>query len=444
MNEPAMPNPADLPPSTRAIYRVFDWVGANKRRIFQFATLLVVVGFLLSGFYVVKKEEEGLKTRFGKVVETSIEPGLHFCIPLIEVVHIHKVERIERHRISSRDAGSDEAGFTILSGDTNLLEVDLVVQYRIGDLKQYLYASTDPHTIVSTIVRESLVDIFGRNFIDLIFTENRSHIENLIFETTLARLEKFQIGVELIALSIVDLSPIVEAIQAFRDVNDATAERLQLISTSEKESERMIARTRGQAVALRRNAEVKAIERVAQAKSAASAFLALLESYKSDPASVAYTRYWQRMRSIFSEATLQAVNPKADSIIDINMIDSGGPFTPAGVMASVPRVKGAIPADDRPLLAGLSRTPGQGYETTESDGLLIDGGFHSRVSERDHLGTADIRSLIFDNSDIFVHRHVEASSIAQKMETEEAPVIEQPPKEAATDSPANPSKEQSQ
>ena len=139
-----MSDQPDLPASTRVIHATFDYVGANSRSLTVGLLLAIVAGVLLSGFHVIKKEELGLKTRFGRVVQTDMGPGLHYAIPFIERTHVRKVERIERQRISSRAENSDEAGFTILSGDTNLLEVDLVIQYKIGDLRQYLYASVDP------------------------------------------------------------------------------------------------------------------------------------------------------------------------------------------------------------------------------------------------------------------------------------------------------------
>ena len=405
-----MNDSAPLPPSTRIIHALFDFAHLHRRRIVVALPIIALAIVLASGFYIVKKEELGLKTRFGKLVQTDIEPGLHYRVPFIEKAHIRSVQRIERHRVSSRADATDDVGFTILSGDTNLLEVDIVVQYRIGNLERYLHSSKDPRKIVSTIVRESLVDTFGRNYIDLIFTENRGSIEALIASRTVKRLEKLAVGVELVELTLVGISPIAEAVTAFRDVSDAIAERLQMISTAHRESERMLARSRGQADALRRDSQAKALERVHQAESAAGAFLALLQSYRDDPSSVAYTRYWQRMRHIFGDATLQAVNPRQDSTIDINMIDTGAAFIPASALASLPSGDGAqVSRDERPLLAGLQAAAqaGHRYRPRQADGHLFDGQFHTRDSERDHLVSAQSRSLIFDDPKVFAHTHVE-------------------------------------
>lgn len=152
-----------LPRSTRMIYAAFDFVGQYpKRRILTVITAIVVALVVGSGFYVVKKEEEAVAMRFGRVVSMNIGPGVHYCIPLIDEIHIRKVKRIVRHQIASKSGGT--ANFTILSGDTNLFEVDIALQYRIDNLRNFLYASVDPLEVVSMLFREELINIMGQNF----------------------------------------------------------------------------------------------------------------------------------------------------------------------------------------------------------------------------------------------------------------------------------------
>ena len=130
------------PTSTRVIYAVFDLCGLHLKRILAGLAAVVVICLLGAGFYIVKKEEQGVRNRFGRVVDAEVGPGIGYRVPLIERMHIRKVKRIVGYRIASRD--SDAINFTVLSGDTNLLEVDVAIQYRIGKLRQYLFASTDP------------------------------------------------------------------------------------------------------------------------------------------------------------------------------------------------------------------------------------------------------------------------------------------------------------
>ena len=171
------------------------------------------------------------------------------------------------------------------------------------------------------------------------------------------------------------------------------------------------------------NARIKARERRLQAESGAEAFSDLLAAYRSQPASVTVTRYWQRMRSIFRDATLSAVNPGGTSAIDINMIEG---FVPG--VGGVPDVTVATAASRESLagarvsLSTASERGTHGLENVESDRFLVQGRFHSPGRERDHLGIANPRSLLFDDLSIFGHRHVAPTSVAAAAEKNEAPV----------------------
>ena len=392
-------------PSTRIIYAVFDYAGQHKTRILAAGVALAVAVLLASGFYVVKKEERGVRVRFGKVVTAVVEPGLHYRIPLVERAHVRKVMRIERQRIASQGGDAGTAAFTILSGDTNLLEIDLVVQYRIDNLRNYLYASSDPHRLLAMVTREQLVDIVGRNYVDLIFTQNRDYIERHLTEHTVEQLADYDIGLEVVSLNIVDVRPIAETLPAFRDVNDAIAERMQAVSNANRRREQLLAHTRGQAEALLLSAKAKAQERVVQAQASSTVFTALLDEYREQPEQVAITRYWQRMRTIFAPARLAAVNPNAESAIDINMLDGIAAYPPTALPADAMVAAGPGEMADRPLLPSL-RPPGMHtIETLGADNPLLDGQFHEPLTERDH-GAVHLRSLLFDTPSIFTHRHV--------------------------------------
>ena len=219
-----------LPYSTRVIYALFDSARAfGWNRLFWSLAALAVAAVLASGFYVVKKEEQGVLVRFGKVVDENIGPGIHYCVPFIYETHIRKVKRIVRVPIVSEGTMGD-THVTLLSGDTNLVELDVAVQYKIDNLRNYLFAVTDPSMLMTMIVREEMVNIVGQNFIDLILTSNRSIIERHLHDYLAGRLEAIDIGIELVDLNIVDIRPIEETVEAFRDVNDAISERMQSIS----------------------------------------------------------------------------------------------------------------------------------------------------------------------------------------------------------------------
>lgn len=418
-----------LPRSTRMIYAAFDFVGQYpKRRILTVLVAIVVAVVLGSGFYVVKKEEEAVVLRFGRVVSTDIGPGIRYCIPVIDEVQIRKVKRIVQHQIASKSGGT--ANFTILSGDTNLFEVDIALQYRIDNLRNFLYATVDPLEVVSMLLREELINIMGQNFIDLILTSNRNIIQHHLLHEITGLLEEYDVGIEVVSLNIVDISPIAETIAAFRDVNDAIAERAQAESNANRTREKMIAHSRGQAEAVVMDAHAKARERIVQAQSSADAFLALLAEYKSQRTQVAITRYWQRMRTIFSEASLSAVNPRNEATIDINMIEGLAAHTPADILLDAP----SGDAVERPSFSTARQRDTHTFENVDEDKHLLDGQFHKRRVERHHQRVANMRSLIFDLPSVFSHEHTSTHPQTTVRQADQQAVIETKAAESVQDS----------
>lgn len=419
-----------LPRSTRMIYAAFDFVGQYpKRRIITVLVAIVVAVVLGSGFYVVKKEEEAVVLRFGKVVSMDIGPGIRYCLPIIDEVHIRKVKRIVQHQIASKSGGT--ANFTILSGDTNLFEVDIALQYRIDNLRNFLYESVDPLQVVSMLLREELINIMGQNFIDLILTSNRNIIQHHLLHEITGLLEEYDVGIEVVSLNIVDISPIAETIAAFRDVNDAIAERAQAESNANRTREKMLAHSRGQAEAVVIDAHARGRERIVQAQSSADAFRALLAEYKSQRTQVAITRYWQRMRTIFSEASLSAVNPRNEATIDINMIEGLAAHTPVDMLLDAPS-GGAV---ERPSFSTARQQDRHTFENVDEDKHLLDGQFHKRRVERHHQRVANMRSLIFDMPSVFSHEHTSTHPQQGSMrQTDQQAVIETKAAESMQDS----------
>ena len=418
-----------LPRSTRMIYAAFDFVGQYpKRRILTVLTAIVLAVVLGSGFYVVKKEEEAVVLRFGKVVATDVGPGIHYCIPVIDEIHIRKVKRIVQHQIASKSGGT--ANFTILSGDTNLFEVDIALQYRIDNLRNFLYATVDPLEVTALLLREELINIMGQNFIDLILTSNRNIIQHHLLVQIASLLEEYDVGIEVVSLNIVDISPIEETIAAFRDVNDAIAERAQAESNANRTREKMIAHSRGQAEAVVMDARARAQERIVQAQSSADAFLALLAEYKKQRTQVAITRYWQRMRTIFAEASLSAVNPRNEATIDINMIEGLAAHTPADILMDAP----SGDAVERPSFSTARQQDTHTFENVDEDKHLLDGQFHKRRVERHHQRVANMRSLIFDLPSVFSHEHTSTHPQTTVRQADQQAVIETKAAESVQDS----------
>ena len=92
------------------------------------AIILVAIGCL----YIVEERQSAIKLQFGEVVQTGIEPGLHFKIPFIETVK----------KFDNRLITLDSQAERFITSEQKSLEVDSYVQWRITDTSLFYTANS--------------------------------------------------------------------------------------------------------------------------------------------------------------------------------------------------------------------------------------------------------------------------------------------------------------
>ena len=161
------------------------------------------------------------------------------------------------------------------------------------------------------------------------------------------------------------------------------------------------------------SAKANAHERIVTAKSSAGVFRELLSEYRKAPKHVAVTRYWERMNTIFADASLSVLQLDKDATIDVNMIEGKEGFAPLPVEVLTGQLPGPAPAGDRRPLTSTAIPDLHRLESAEADKATMSGQYHKPRTERDHILSVGPRSLIFDLPS-FSHSHLEQkiSSVA--------------------------------
>ena len=183
---PARPRPADRAGSgatsaaswaaVPAVVRAAAAFGgfANSRGL-VLLLLAVVVLWVGSGFYRVQPDEQGVVLRFGAYSYWT-PPGLHWHVPWpVEEVELPTVTRINRTEIGYRSApggnvetGQDTTGRDVLAeslmltGDENIIDIDVAVFWRINDAPTFLFNTANPETLVRGVAESSMREVIGR------------------------------------------------------------------------------------------------------------------------------------------------------------------------------------------------------------------------------------------------------------------------------------------
>lgn len=122
------------------------------------AAMIGLVVFLLwaiSGIFIVDPAEQAVILRFGKYLET-VGPGPHWIPRVIESKVVVNVDRVLDYSYSAQ----------MLTSDENLVSVALAVQYRIGDLKDYLFNVANPEESLQQATSSALRQIVGTTTLD--------------------------------------------------------------------------------------------------------------------------------------------------------------------------------------------------------------------------------------------------------------------------------------
>ena len=196
-----------------------DILERHRGRLVEGCIALLVAIVLASGTYTVENEELAMVTRFGKVIKPEVGPGVRYRFPVIDEAYVHPTDHVLGDRASDSEGGT--ISFTIPSAGASALEVDLSLRYRIDNLKNHLFARTDPRELVTMLVREELAMV--TSLIEPALTSNRNSIQQYLFDIVASRLDSEDVGVEIVSLEIVDVRAVKQILYAFRDVTTERA-----------------------------------------------------------------------------------------------------------------------------------------------------------------------------------------------------------------------------
>jgi len=255
--------------------------------------VLLIIALLLwlsTGLYKVGLEERGVVLRFGRHVATK-DPGLHWHIPYpIEQVYKPKVTEIKRVEIGFRTV--EQGGFgqaaqyadvpeesLMLTGDENIIDIDLSIQYWITDPVKYLFYVRGVEKTVHDAAEAALREVIGSRGIDEALTEGKAAIENDIKDLLQQVLDSYEVGVQIGEVKLQDVHPPKEVRAAFRDVASAREDKNRLINEAQGYYNAILPKARGEAARIIKEAEAYREEKIRKAKGDAERFLAILAEY---------------------------------------------------------------------------------------------------------------------------------------------------------------------
>ncbi len=250
--------------------------------------IVIVAVWLLSGFYIVEADQQGVVRRFGAFTRIT-SPGIHWHIPFpVEKVDKPRVMQVKRAEIGFRtiDVGpparyADKPQESLmLTGNLNIVDCDIIIQYRIIDAEKYLFKVTDLQNTVRFTAEAALRQVIGKHEIDEALTTGKAAIQEETQIQLQEILDNYESGLMVVAVQLQDVHPPDAVIDAFKDVASAREDQNRLINQAQGYFNDLIPRTRGEAAQHVKEAEAWAAERVTKAEGDAENFTRILSEYR--------------------------------------------------------------------------------------------------------------------------------------------------------------------
>jgi HflK protein len=130
-----------------------------------------------------------------------------------------------------------------------MIEVNATVHYQLARPDDYLYRQLDGEATIRTAAESVLQSLVTTRPIDEILTVGREAIERQVLERLQQRLDRYEAGVRVVRVKLLDVHPSLEVVDAFRDVSGAFEEKNRLINEAEAYRNEQVALARGNAEA---------------------------------------------------------------------------------------------------------------------------------------------------------------------------------------------------
>ena len=263
------------------------------------ALVLIAAVWIGSGIYRVDAQERAVILRFGKYEQTT-GPGYNWHLPwpierkiIVNVSHLYSV--------------ADDA--TMLTADTNLVEVKSAVQYTQPDPLKILFKVRDVEETLSQVSESAMREAVGQTSLDKALARDPTvtdHARVLLQHT----LDAYDMGVHIVSVNLEDVY-VPEAVQdAQRDALKADKDRQRYQQEAELYRNDVLPRARGEASKQLQDAEAYRLQVLAVAKGDTARFDQVLEQYEHSPAVTRERMYLDTMGNVYKNSRKVIVDTK--------------------------------------------------------------------------------------------------------------------------------------
>lgn len=329
-----------------------------------------VIGWSVSGFYIVPEGQTGVVTTFGAYSKSTM-PGINWHLPApIQDVELVDVSSVRTAEIGMRGTTDRLREALMLTDDENIVDVQFNVQYRIKPetgAKDYLFNTRAPDASVTQAAESVMREVVGRKAMDSVLFESKAEIAEAVRNSMQAMLDRYSTGIEVMSVAIQNAQPPQQVQAAFNDAVKAGQDRERQINLGEAYMNAVIPKAQGTASRLKEEAEGYKARVVETARGDADRFTSVYTEYAKAPQVTRDRIYVDAMRDIYQNVTKVYVDQKSGSNLLYLPLDKIVASTQAAAKSeadsAVPASSAAAASTSAPNTAGTNSAGSATYST---------------------------------------------------------------------------------
>ncbi|WP_017443721.1 FtsH protease activity modulator HflK [Gayadomonas joobiniege] len=267
--------------------------------------ILVLVIFLLVWIYLgantIREAERGVVLRFGQF-HSIIEPGLQWQPAFIDKVYPVNVESVE----------SLTSNGVMLTRDENVVMVEIEVQYRIENPRDFLFSVTEPVYSLRQATDSALRYVVGHSTMDDVLTKGREQVRQQTWENIENTIEKYNTGLQVVDVNFLAVRPPEEVKPAFDDAIAAQEDENRYIQEAQAYARAREPEARGKVRRIQEEAEAYKQQVILKARGEVVRFEKLLPQYETAPEVTRKRLYLETMESVYSKTSKIVVDTEGN------------------------------------------------------------------------------------------------------------------------------------
>lgn len=259
----------------------------NPAPLIGIIVAVLVVVFGAWGIFQVDESERAVVVRFGEF-NRVVEPGLNWHTPLFENYYKANVTQTSSYEVKQ----------DMLTRDTNIVYVNLGVQYRVVDPKAYLLRISQGDQVLQHSTESALRHVVGNSSMNDVLRDRREEIRTLVQQRLQEYLDRYNTGLTVVNVALNETAAPEPVRDAFNDVARAREDQDRFEKEAQAYANSVIPEARGRAKRIVEEARGYREEIVSRATGDTRRFEQLLTEYQQAPEVTRKRLYLETMEEV--------------------------------------------------------------------------------------------------------------------------------------------------